>query len=201
MGRPQEVDVEALLDHARDIWVADGVAALTTRALIARSGVSNGAFYHHFESRNHLLARVWAREASAFRAYQRAQIDAARQAGTAADAVVAAALAVGGYASVNPEAVRVLLASRPDKLTADGLPDSLAAELAQHRKNAAQLIADLADGVWGRHDAVACRLIRNCTVDIPARIYMGAKKPNDPLARYAIEHAVRGILAAGPPAT
>jgi len=200
MGRPQEVDVDALLDHARAIWVAEGIAALTTRALIARSGVSNGAFYHHFESRNHLLARVWAREASSFRAYQRSEIEAARAAGTAADAVVAAGLAVGGYASVNPEAVRVLLASRPDKLTSDGLPDSLAAELAQHRKNAATLIADLAYDVWGRRDAAACRLIQNCTVDIPARIYMGATKPNDPLARHAIEHAIRGILAAGPPA-
>lgn len=200
MGRPQEVDVEALLDHARAIWVEDGIAALTTRALIARSGVSNGAFYHHFESRNHLLARVWAREAASFRAYQRAQIEAARKAGTAADAVVAAGLAVGGYASVDPDAVRVLLASRPDKLTAAGLPDSLAEELAQHRKNAAKLIADLAYDVWGRRDAVACRLIQNCTVDIPARIYMGAKKPNDALARHAIEHAIRGILDAGPPA-
>jgi AcrR family transcriptional regulator len=200
MGRPQEVDVDALLDHARAIWVADGVSALTTRALIARSGVSNGAFYHHFESRNHLLARVWAREAAGFRAYQRAEIEEALRSGTPADAVVAAGLAVGGYASVNPESVRVLLASRPDKLTSEGLPDSLAEELAEHRTNAARLIADLAFGVWGRRDAVAVKLIQNCTVDIPARIYMGARQPNDPLARHAIEHAIRGILEAGPPA-
>ena len=71
MGRPQLVDVDALLDHARSIWIAEGQAAVTIRALSARSGVSNGAIYHHFSSRNHLLAQIWAREASAFRTFQR----------------------------------------------------------------------------------------------------------------------------------
>ena len=55
------------------------------------------------------------------------------------------------------------------------------------------------DLVWGQSDKTAKRLMRNCVVDIPARIFMSAEKPNDPLARYAIEHAVRGLLAAGPP--
>src|SRR3954469_23129687 len=98
MARPQLVDVDALLDHARELWVAEGQSAVTIRALSSRSGVSNGAIYHHFSSRTHLLAQIWAREASAFRAYQRERIEEARETGTADDAVVAAALATGGYA-------------------------------------------------------------------------------------------------------
>ena len=199
MGRPQSVDVDALLDHARAIWVAEGQAAVTIRALSTRSGVSNGAIYHHFSSRNHLLSAVWSREAAAFRAFQREQIESARNIGTAQDAVVAAALTTGGYADVEGAAVRVLLASRPDSITADGVPDEVVKELRRHRASAANLIADLAEEVWGRSDETAVRLMRNCVVDIPARIFMSAGKPNDALARYAIEAAVRGVLAAGPP--
>jgi len=199
MGRPQQVDVDALLHHARAIWVTEGMAAVTIRALSARSGVSNGAIYHHFSSRNHLLARVWAQEASAFRAFQRAEIQAARDSAGAEDAVVAAALATGGYAAVKDAAVRVLLGSRPDTVAPEGLPEELVKELRRHRASAAALIADLAEEVWGRSDETARRLMRHCVVDIPARIFMGARQPNDPLARYAIENAVRGVLAAGPP--
>jgi len=199
MGRPPTVDVDSLLDHARALWVDGGMAAVTIRALAGRSGVSNGAIYHNFSSRNHLLARVWAREATLFRAYQREQIVTARRDGSAEDAVVAAALSTGGYAEVEGAAVRVLIASRPDTLTPDGVPDELAKELRRHRASASALIADLAEEAWGRSDETARRLMQNCVVDIPARIFMGARKPNDALARYAIEHAVRGLVAAGPP--
>ena len=199
MGRPQEVDLDALLAHARELWVAEGMAAVTIRALSQRSGVSNGAIYHHFSSRSHLLASVWAREAARFRAFQNAEIEKARATGTPADAVVAAALATGAYAVVEGAAVRVLVASRPDLATPDGVPDQLVSELNEHRENAAALIKELADDVWSRTDEKALVLMRYCMVDIPARLFMVAQRPNDPLARYAIEHAVRGVLAAGPP--
>lgn len=199
VGRPQEVDIDALVGHARDLWMAQGMKAVTIRALSQRSGVSNGAIYHHFSSRNHLLASIWAQEAARFRDYQRAEIDRAREDGTAEDAVVAAALATGGYAVVEGAAVRVLVASRPDLLNPEGVPDQLVAELNQHRESAAALIKELAKDVWGRTDQTSLTLIRYCMVDIPARLFMSAPRPNDPLARYAIEHAIRGVLAAGPP--
>ena len=200
MARPQLVDIDALLNHARSIWVAEGQDAVTIRALSARSGVSNGAIYHHFSSRTHLLAQIWAREAGAFRAFQREQIQNARDSGSPEDTVVAAALSTGGYADVKGAAVRVLLASRPDSLAADGVPEDVVKELRRHRASAATLIADLAEEVWGSSDKTARKLMRNCVVDIPARIFLAAEKPNDKLARYAIENAVRGVVAAGPPA-
>lgn len=199
MGRPQEVDLDALLGHARDLWMAEGSKAVTIRALSLRSGVSNGAIYHHFTSRDHLLASIWAQEAARFRQYQRAEIDRARETGTAQDAVVAAALATGGYAVVEGAAVRVLIASRPDLRNPEGVPDELLDELNRHRADAAALIEELATDVWGRSDRTALTLMRFCMVDIPARLFMVGDQPNDPLARYAIENAVRGVLAAGPP--
>lgn len=199
MGRPQEIDIDELLSHARAIWVAEGMKAVTIRALSERSGVSNGSIYHHFTSRAHLLAQVWAGEAAAFRAFQLDRIEAARNGGSPEDCVVAAALATGDYNDVEGAAVRVLLASRPDSVSAHGVPDYLVQELRRHISIADVLIADLAEEVWGRSDETARNLMRYCVVDIPARIFMSAGKPNDPLARYAIEKAVRGVLAAGVP--
>lgn len=201
MGRPQEVDVEDLLAHARAIWMAEGIRGVTIRALSERSGVSNGSIYYHFKSRNHILSQVWADEAAKFRAFQQQEIDTARRNGTAEDGVVAGALATGGYADVDGAAVRVLLASRPDAATPDGVPDPVVQELHRHITIADAMIAELAEATWGRSDEAACRLMRTCLVDIPARIFMTARGPNDALARYAIEHAVRGVLAAGPPAS
>lgn len=199
MGRPQEVDVAELLGHARAIWMAEGIRGVTIRALSERSGVSNGSIYYHFSSRNHILSQVWADEAAKFRAYQQQQIDAARSRGTAEDAVVAGALATGSYAHVEGAAVRVLLASRPDAATPEGVPEPVLQELRRHVTIADTMIADLAADVWGRTDAPARRLMRICLVDIPARIFMTAERPDDPVALHAIEHAVRGLLAAGPP--
>ena len=197
MGRPQEVDVDALLEHARGIWMDHGMAGVTIRALSERSGVSNGSIYYHFASRDDLLAQVWAAESSAFRAFRHEQVEAARQGGRAQDAVIAAALATGGYAEVKGGAARVLVASRPDSVSAEGVPSQLVKVLSQHRALTDELVAELAQEVWNRNDEPAMRLMRNCVVDIPARIFMSAG--NDPLARYAIEQAVRGVLSAGPP--
>lgn len=197
MGRPQEVDVEALLAHARALWVANGMTDLTIRALSKRAGVSNGAIYYHFASRDDLLAQVWSAEASSFRAFRQSEIEAAGRDGTAEDCVVAAALSTGGYADVTGAAARVLVASRPDSVSPEGVPSQLVQELRKHRALTDELIVDLASDVWGRSDDVAQRLMHNCVVDIPARIFMSTG--NDPLSRYATENAVRGVLAAGPP--
>lgn len=199
MARPQALDLDALLDHARAIWVSEGVAAVTIRALSARSGASNGAIYHHFESRNHLLAQIWAREAAGFLEFQGDQVRRARAEGGPADAVVAAALATGSYGVLNPDAARVLMASRPGSPNADGVPETLQDQLRQHRANALQLLTDLAHDLWGRKDATAVTVVRYCAVDIPARIFVAARQPDDPLARWTIERAIRGVLEVEPP--
>jgi AcrR family transcriptional regulator len=199
MGRPQQIDIEQLLDHARALWVENGQSAVTIRALSTRSGVSNGAIYHHFSSRSHLLAKIWAREAAAFFAFQRAEVDRALSSGTGADGAVAAALATGAYAEVDSQAVRVLMASRPDLVSGDGVPEELLDQLRSYRRKAGELIEDLTDRAWGSRSELARTVMRQAVVDIPARIFTGSKVPNDPVARHTIEHAVRGVVAAGLP--
>lgn len=198
MGRPQEIDPAALLEHARQLWVEQGQQAVTTRAVSARAGVSSGSLYSYFGSRDELIAKVWAAEATAFRAFQAERVDSARRAGDSTDVVLAAALATGDYAAVRGAAVRVLFASRPGDGAAD-LPTPLAAELARHRTETDALLAVLAYESWGRHDADAVALMRMCVVDVPARLLVAGGREHHLLARHAIEHAVRGILAAGPP--
>jgi len=48
----------ALLDTAVKVVEKDGVSALTLQTLARRAGVSSGAPYHHFESREQLLAEI-----------------------------------------------------------------------------------------------------------------------------------------------
>ena len=48
----------ALLDAAVHVVQRDGVAALSLHALSKKAGVSSGAPYHHFESREQLLAAI-----------------------------------------------------------------------------------------------------------------------------------------------
>jgi AcrR family transcriptional regulator len=49
---------QALLSAAVEVIEAGGVDALTLRSLASRAGVSSGAPYHHFESRDLLLAAI-----------------------------------------------------------------------------------------------------------------------------------------------
>ena len=77
VGRPRAHDVDVLLDHARTLWVEQGVSGVTIRALSVETGASNGAIYHAFGSRDGLLVRVWSREAERFLAVQSDAVDTA----------------------------------------------------------------------------------------------------------------------------
>lgn len=201
MARPQELDLDVLLDHVRDLWVAEGVAAVTIRAVSTRSGVSNGAIYHHFESRAHLLARAFSREIAAYLAVQRDRVATARLTGTPEDAVVAAALTPAGYSATTPDAALILLATRASELTGGPLPDTVVADLLAHRQAVLDLVVELTREVWGRSDDASTQLVKYCVDDIPVRLLITSRTPADPMAVRAVEHAVRGILAAGPPVT
>ncbi len=200
MARPREIDLDLLLDHVRALWLADGIGAVTIRAVSARAGVSNGAIYHHFESRNHLVARTFSREIAAYLAVQRQRVDEAARTGSPEDVVVAAALTPAAYAEATPDAALVVLATRASQLASGPLPEAVVEDLLAHRAAVTRLVEDLAQRLWGRRDATATRLVAYCIDDIPVRLLIGSGKATDPLAAYAVEHAVRGILRAGPPA-
>ncbi|UYP20883.1 TetR/AcrR family transcriptional regulator [Rhodococcus sp. Z13] len=200
VGRPRRHDRGALLDHARDLWVERGTAGVTIRALSSASGVSNGAIYNAFTSRDGLLAAVWTREAAHFLDFQYAAVDRARaEDGSAADTVVAAALAPARYAASNERAAHLLLAVRPDDLVTPELTDEQRHELLELRKVLGELIVRLADAQWGRRDRNAVTLIRYCIVELPGALLLRGGGLLDPVAHHALEHAVRGIVSAPPP--
>ncbi|GFH37276.1 TetR/AcrR family transcriptional regulator [Streptomyces pacificus] len=54
-----------IMDAAGDLFAHRGIEATTTEALLSAAGVSRGAMYHHFDSREDLVAAVYEEEAAA----------------------------------------------------------------------------------------------------------------------------------------
>lgn len=199
MGRPREHDLDTLLDDAKELWVESGMGGVTVRGLSSRSGVSNGAIYHAFGSRDNLLARVWIREAERFLVFQTDAVDATLQRSTAREAVVAAALAPADYADREAAGTRLLLATTLSDLAAGSVTESSRSAMQELRGALGALIRRLAREVWDRSDPPAVTLTTYCVVDLPAALLLAGDKVTDPLARIALERAVRGILLAPPP--
>lgn len=196
MGRPREHDLDTLLDHARQVWIEQGVTALTIRALSSTSAVSNGAIYHAFGTRAGLLAAVWAREASGFLDHLRDRVAHSRTTSDdPVEALVAAGLAPATYAADHPSAARLLLATDLDDLFAPELDEAQQAALSRLRDELGATLVDLADLVWERHDRPATTLVRYCVVDLPGCLLLGTQDVTDPLARLALENAIRGVAA------
>ncbi|ORX06160.1 TetR/AcrR family transcriptional regulator [Mycolicibacillus trivialis] len=199
MGRPRRYDRATLADHARALWVEHGMTGVTVRALSALSGASNGAVYHAFGSRDGLLAQVWAREAEDFLAFQREAVAQAMAGGAAVDGLVAAALAPAGYADADAEAARLLLSADVDDLMTAELTDDGRALLRLRQKELGVLLVKLATALWDRRDSAAVTTVRYCVVDLPGTLLLRSQAVTDPVARHALERAVRGIAAEPPP--
>jgi AcrR family transcriptional regulator len=54
--------IGALLSAAREMFVADGFAAVSLGVICDRAGVTRGAFYHHFSSKEQIFRDVYAAE-------------------------------------------------------------------------------------------------------------------------------------------
>lgn len=201
MGRPREHDLGELLDHARALWVERGTAGLTIRALSSRSGVSSGAIYNAFGSREHLLARAWAREARAFLTFQCASVDDALGRGDARQGVLAASLALADYADAHEEAARLLMAVDVGTVLAFDLDAAARADLDGLRSDLGALIVRLSRALWTRTDAEATGLVTMCVVDLPGRLLLSRGRIASPLARHALAAAVNGITGVDPPPT
>lgn len=58
-GRPSEGAREALVEAARDLFLAEDYEEVSTEQILDRSGVSRGALYHHFPSKLDLFEAVY----------------------------------------------------------------------------------------------------------------------------------------------
>jgi len=58
----RETTTTALIAAARALFAADGFAATSLDAVVAKAGVTKGALYHHFTGKRELFAAVFAAE-------------------------------------------------------------------------------------------------------------------------------------------
>lgn len=103
-GRPSEGAREALVEAARELFMERDYEHVSTSEIVARSGVSRGALYHHFPSKRDLFRAVW--EASERRAIELIAADSAGAA-TPFEALVAAARAYLRLAETDEELRRI----------------------------------------------------------------------------------------------
>lgn len=173
---------------------------MTIRGLSDAAGVSNGAIYNAFGSRDGLLAAVWAREAAKFLEFQRHAAENGLVTAGSTEAVVAAALAPAAYAKGDELGAHLLLAVTLDDLATLDLAEPQRHELAGLRRALTSLLTWLAHEQWGREDHTAVTMVGYCVVDLPGALLLGLDRVSDPLAVRALELAVRGIVSEPPPA-
>ncbi|MEU7789891.1 MULTISPECIES: TetR/AcrR family transcriptional regulator [unclassified Amycolatopsis] len=193
MPRPRVHDLDALLDVAERLVASSGYENVTVRGLATAAGVPNGTIYHAFGSLSELLARVWVRAATAFLDLQTSLVDAAE---TPVDAVVAAAGTPALFADRRPDAARMLLKVRGDRLFGPELPDELADTLHALDNRLVALLVRLARLVWDRGDGLAVEVITTCVVDLPTAFFR--RDLTDPLVRARLAAAVRAVLTVPP---
>lgn len=199
MGRPRRHDLDELLDHTRQLWVQRGTSGVTIRALSDVSGVSNGAIYNAFGSRDGLLAAAWTREATKFLEFQREVAEKSLAAAGSTEAIVAAALAPAAYAARADLGAQLLLAVTLDDLATPDLTEPQRDRLTELRRSLTTLLTMLAAEQWSRRDRTAITLIKYCVVDLPGALLLGTDNVTDPVAVHALEQAVRGIVSVVPP--
>ncbi|MEU2038887.1 TetR family transcriptional regulator [Nocardia niwae] len=198
MPRPRTHDPDTVLDAAEALAVRCGPAAVTTRAVAAATGISNGAIYHTFGSRAELLGRTWLRAARRFLDLQTALVEAALQQRDGIEAVVAAAEAPAVFAERHPDSSRLLLAVRREELLGEA-PEAVAADLAATDAVLVELLVRLSRRLWQRGDRHAVDVMTLCLVDLPTAVLLRRDRLADPRAREYLRSAVRAVLTVGPP--
>lgn len=189
-----------MLDAAESLAVEAGPAGVTTRAVAAAAGISNGAIYHNFGSRTDLVARTWLRAARRFLDVQTELVDAAL-ADTAADpvdAVVAAAQAPAVFYERRRQSAQLVWRVQRDQLLGPDLPVSLAAELKDLDRQLIDLMVRLSSHLWDRRDGAAVDAITVCIVDLPTAIILSRNRISNSWARDRLSAAVRAVLADEP---
>ena len=199
--RPRVYDLDAVLDAAESLAADAGPAGVTTRAVAAAAGVSNGAIYHNFGSRAELVAHTWLRAGRRFLDVQTELVDAVLTEPVVdpVQAVVAAADAPVVFAGRWPRSGALLLQVPRDRLLADELPDKLTAELDGLNHRLLELMKRLSTTMWNRRDRAAVDAITICIVDLPTSIILSRNRIKSTWARTRLQAAVRAVLATEPP--
>lgn len=201
MLSPRLQEHDYVLDSTEDLVAQDGIEAVTIRALTKATGVSNGAIYRTFESRGGLLGRVWIRAERRFLDQLTSLVEEAKaQPGSEPlDAVYAAAETSLLYPDLYPGSSACLMTVRRDDVVSQPMPADIAEHLRALERELAAVMAQLAEGLWGRSDQSAVNLIATCIIDLPKWIGQRGERYSLPIARDYLRAAVRSVLEVGPP--
>lgn len=159
--------------------------------------MSNGAIYHAVGSRDGLVARVWSREADTFLAHQR---DVITSSADPIEALVGVACTPADFAHHHPEGSTILLSVRPEQLLTDRLTQDDHRRVSDKKRELSAIVEDLAEVLWGRRDRTALALVTMCVVDLPRALLLARGRMADPVARHALEVAVRALATTPVPA-
>lgn len=197
MGRPEKFTEEVLLDAARELAAAGGLAGVTMSGTAAAAGAPSGSVYHRFPSRAHLLAQLWLRSVGRF-------LDGFTERLAGPDPVesceAAARYVVRWSRRHRGEAV-VLMQFRAAELVGEEWPDHVR-DAAQASTARLQAAVDGLVGRFGDHPETR-RRVRHAVIEAPYALVRRALEEGGPITvldeQLAAEtaRAVVGGLAAG----
>lgn len=201
MTSPRLQEHDYVLDSTEDLIAQDGIEAVTIRALTKATGVSNGAIYRTFESRGGLLGLVWIRAERRFLDQLISLVEEAKSkpGSEPLDAVYAAAETSLLYPTRYPGSSACLMTVNRDDVVSQPMPLEIAEQLKALERELADVMAQLAQGLWQRSDAVAVDLIATCIVDLPKWIAARSQRYSMPILRDYLRAALRSVLEIGPP--
>lgn len=184
---------DAILDAARDLVLERGVQNATVSAISEESGAPVGSLYHHFGSRDDLVAELWVR------AVRRSQATflAAASHPNAERAAVAAALSIHDFVREHRDDARLLVSFRREDLLHDSRTPRLVGALADLNRPLGEAVTDLARRFFGRATQDAVEQMTLAVIDLPfgairRHLIAGAELPA--ALREQLRAAVRAAL-------
>lgn len=182
----QEADFIA---SARELAAEHGPAAVTVEAIVRRIGAPTGSFYHRFNSRETVLARVWL---EAIGSYQQGFLEALE-----ANDGLAAALHAVHWARRDPTTAALVLLHRRQDFLAGDWPAPLREEVEAQWRQVEEAVRDFAARAFGRANAQSIRRAQFALADIPiaaVRPHLARREPPPPIVDHLVTAAYKAVM-------
>lgn len=195
---PEAAREAAVVMNAVEILVAEaGMGAVTLHDLSVVTGCPGATLRAMYGSRAALIGSTWLRASRRLLVLLTSLIE--ETAGNAIDKAVAAAEAAVLFPRQYPRSAALLAAVSRDQLIRRPLPAPIVAQLHRLEEEFVGVMRRLSVELWNRDDADAVDVISVCVVDIPQRLLRRRDGSGVYFVREYLSHAVRGVLACGPP--